>query len=191
MIDTFSLDSLVKMVRQWALIDGDRSDAEFGRSDGFDIDNLIKMWIRQWYADAIENAPVELFPASEIDAPASIDMKTPWMAKIKLPDNFRRLVAFRMASWRMPPVILSADNPAHLRRWQRQASPYARAGASSPVVLVSPRDRTLYAVPVGASDKVALCSAVLSPGPDGPFSFSHSLLNSLSSYVKYLNISGA
>lgn len=62
MIDTFSLDSLVKMVRQWALIDGDRYDAEFGRSDGFDIDNLIKMWIHQWYADALENAPVELFP---------------------------------------------------------------------------------------------------------------------------------
>lgn len=191
MIDTFSLDCLVEMVRRWAMIDGDRSDAILGRSDEIDIDNLVRMWIRQWFADALENAAVEMFPAESIDAMASTDMKTPWMAKITLPDNFRRLVSFRMASWRMPPEVLNAANPAHLRRWRRLASPYARAGASSPMVLVSPLDKTLYAAPVGPSDKIAACTAVLDPGPDGPFSFSHSLLNSLSSYVKYLDISGA
>ena len=190
MIDTFSLDSLVRMVRQWALIDGDRDDATLGRADGIDIDNLVRMWIRRWFDDALDNAPAGMFPAVDIDAMATSDMKTPWMTKIILPDNFRRLVSFRMASWRMPPEILHADNPAHLRRWRRQASEYTRAGTNSPVVLVNTFEKTLHAVPVASSDKVAACSAVLDPGPDGPFAFSHSLLNSLSSYVKYLDITG-
>jgi len=188
---TFTLDQLVKMVRRWALIDGDRMDASILRSDGIDIDELLKSWIRRWYADSLANAPANMLPATQIDTQATSSMKTPWMAKFTLPDNFCRLVSFRMDSWQMPPEILSMDNPAHLRRWRRQASIYARATKNAPLVFVDPLAKVLYVSPVAQNDRVAKCTAILDPGPDGPFTFNQSLLNSLSSYVKYIDITCA
>lgn len=191
MINTFTLDQLVALVRRWALIDGDRTDASVLRTDGIDIDELLKFWIRRWYADVLANAPVNLLPATQVDAQTKTSMRTPWMARIVLPDNFCRLASFRLASWQMPAEILSLDNPAHLYRWRRQASVYARATPNAPLVFVDPIEKALFVSPVAQNDKIESCTVVLDPGPDGPFAFSPSLFNSLSSYVKYLDITCA
>lgn len=70
---------------------------------------------------------------------------------VLLPENFVRMIAFRMAGWQRDATHLyTTDDPIY----RKQSNPYLRGGVSNPVVVLCGHRLNYYSLPKGAEHKI-------------------------------------
>lgn len=166
------------MLNLWRIAQGFeplRTDAVVTRTDGLDIDTVLRLQMRAWYLRQLDTAPVALLPVENIRSEVVPRPQSDGSLALTLPEGVRRIVEVQLGGWHRPALIVDASDPAAAVVLQRQASQYARGGTEHPVAVVqSPTELRLYP---GASASIAIVTlSVVRPPADGSYTLDPSLL---------------
>ncbi len=171
MVKTYSETELVEL---WRLMEGYeplRTDCEVIRTDGIDLDSMIKERIDVWYRRILATAPVDKLPLTDFAPQLAVSRTPDGVATASLPPTCIRVVEVMMDGWVTPGRLVHDSASAD---WYAQMSEYSRGGCVEPVVLVGRDSVTLYSPP---SDVCRLVRFLGVPAPmKGVYSFDPSLL---------------
>lgn len=167
------------MLATWRLLRGYeplRNDASVTRTDGIDLDRLLELEMEAWYRNALATARPEMLEPRNIASQVSYTLNPDRSMTIPLPDNVVRVTGVKLDCWaRGARLLYPATDEIEI---DRQASPYARAGAASPVAVVDGGELRLYSIPAGVSDPLITLLDVIARDDDS-YSFNPSLLNTI------------
>ena len=156
-----------EMLAQWKLRRGFeplRSDCVITRSDGVDIDQLLRLEMRDWYLDLLCTAPVEMLATTNIANDIAVVVRDDGVGIVTLPESCRRIVEFQLDGWCRPAKIIT--NP-HCQEALIQDNPYSRGGCEQPVVVLNGNRLFLYSLP-SSTPKIVRAIAVMEPA-DGSY----------------------
>lgn len=166
-----------QMLNLWRIAQGFeplRTDASVTRTDGLDIDTMLRLQMRAWYLKQLDTAPCSLLPVEEIRTEVVPRPVADGSLALTLPDGVRRVVEVQLGGWMRPATIIEADDPSAAATLQRQASAYARGGVEHPVaVLQSRSELRLYP---GASASIAIVTLRVVRPPKDAYTLDESLL---------------
>lgn len=160
MIETFTIE---EMIAEWKLRSGLsplRTDGIVSRTDGIDIDSMLRAKILDWYARMLHEAPPDMLPLTDITSSCTIaDVKCGVVTLVPPPDC-SRITQVCLTDWQRDATIVSHDSGNPLLRLQ--LSPYSRGGAANPVAVSYPHQMLLYSTRL-ATPSVSRVSGVMAP----------------------------
>lgn len=167
-----------EMLAQWKLRRGFaplRADCVISRTDGIDLDNLLRLEMRDWYLNLLATAPFEMLATTNIASDIAVVPTGEGGAVVMLPESCRRIVEFQLDGWQRPAIIV--DDPlCHLARIQ--ANPFSRGLTVNPVVVKQQNRLFVYSIPAGSTPKITRAIAVMEP-TDGSYEMDESALSTI------------
>lgn len=167
------------MLAQWKLRRGFeplRADCVITRSDGVDLDALLRLEIRDWYLSLLNTAPIEMLATTNIASEIALAKKDDSTATVILPQNCRRIVEFQLSGWDRPARIIDdVDSYDALL----QHNPFSRGGCAQPVVVKHHNMLYIYSLPQG-NVSITRAMAVMEP-TDGTYEMDEAALATINS----------
>lgn len=153
-----------------------RSDCSVELFDGVDAGEVLRMEMRAWYLDLLDNAPLRFLSTTDIASRLSFAPASAGVWRASLPPDVRRLVAITVKGADAPvPVLAAGSDP---RRESLNANPFSRSGPRHPSAFSHP-DRTVTLCCASATmPEIVACSAIVDPG-DETYQFDESALGLL------------
>ncbi len=167
---TLTSDEMLERWRLYRAMEPLRADCVVERTDGLDIDTILRIQMRAWYLDLLDFAdPVRLAPVDV--APRSMLLpEADGSAVITLPPDCRRLLELKVEGWEIPATLTVPGTQLALE----QMNPYTRGSCHAPVAVVNRFRCRIYPLPSpGAAIEWAL--AAVAPA-DGSYSMDDSAL---------------
>lgn len=124
--------------------------------DGLNVNDLIAQRMRQWYLNLLDTAAPALLPTADIAARCTRVARPNNAAAITLPDDCRRVVHVRAASW---PVAIAPT--ADTARAALLGHPFAAPTARRPLAIATLR--SILIAPCAPADAIEVL-AVVDPG---------------------------
>lgn len=157
---------MLQLWRQLTAVEPLRLDCSVGRTDGPDIDAILRRQMRAWYLDLLDHGDERFLVPVDLAANASISTLN-GVTHLTAPEDCRRILRVNFSGWASPlapqastPPLISSLNPF----CQRPA-----------VVSVSPREVIVY----GAEGRLTSLSCAVDHGPQA-YSFDDSALTLIS-----------
>lgn len=166
-----------EMLAQWKLRRGFaplRADCVVSRSDGVDLDALLRLEMRDWYLNLLDTAPTRLLSLTSIADDIAIVAHDDNTATVTLPQYCRRLVEFQLDGWARPATITAPDTPLA----RLQANRYSRGGCESPVVVRHGNRLRIYSLPSNSTPTITRAIAVMEPA-NGNYEMDESALSTI------------
>lgn len=166
--------STEEMLNQWRLrraLEPLRSDCTVERTDGIDLDSLLRLEMRDWYLKLLDTASLEYLAPVDLAGDVALSVGDDGVATVNLPERCRRVVEVMLDEWERPATILAPDSP--LARCQQ--SVYSRGGSVAPVAVQEAGRLRLYSV-AGQSPVITRLLCVAEP-EDGVYTFDERALS--------------
>lgn len=163
-----------EILAQWKLCRGFeplREDCEITRTDGVNLDALLRLEMRNWYLNLLKTAPIEMLVLTNIANDIAIVANDNNVGVVQLPESCRRLVEFQLKGWKRPAKII--DNP-NCRDALMQDNAYSRSGCEQPIVIKRGNSLHIYSLP-DATPTIVRAMAVMEP-TDGSYEMDESAL---------------
>lgn len=167
-----------RMLALWKLTHGYeplRSDASVVRSDGIDLDALLRLEMRRWYTDLLDNGPLHLLPVRDISGSSVAFDRTDSSVLLSVNRTLRRIVEVKLRGWNRPARIIGLDYDRRADILQAQASPYACAGANEPIAVIESHNTLRCYPPPAGTPAIAVLRAVVEPD-NGLYEFDEAAL---------------
>lgn len=174
-----------EMLAQWKLRRGFaplRTDCVLSRSDGVDLDALLRLEMRDWYLNLLDTAPTRLLSLTSIADEIAIMAHDDNTATVTLPKYCRRLVEFQLDGWTRPATITTPDT----RLARLQDNRFSRGGCESPVVVCHSNRLRIYSLPSNSTPTIIRAIAVMEPA-NGNYEMDESALATISKIENTLN----
>lgn len=143
-----------------------------GRSDGFDVEELLRTDLRRWYAGLLRHAPADLLPIENLSSEAELIIGDNYCARIELPERGVRVLGLSIEG--MDREIVDFHRPGSYYDLVYK-SETARKYATEPVAVVSGRTIDLLGYKGGELKSLRMVAVPA----DGKFRFDDSLLPAL------------
>lgn len=152
-----------------------RRDCVIERDDGIDIDELLRIHLRQWYAHLLLTAPLCQVPIDDVKSEVTLSTDGQGVVTATLPERAVRPVEFKLQEWtRSVTRFLEPSSPEA----RLQSSPYTRGGICQPAaVAISPGRLLLMSAP-SLAPQLELASCVARPA-DGSYRLSQAALSTI------------
>lgn len=160
MLTTYTLSQMVSVWRQRAGLMPARTDCSIEAEDGIDIDALLQAEIRKWQLRMLDTADPAMLGITDIAARCVVGTDLRGRHYIILPDDCRRVVSVRMASWLRPVTPMSPEQS--LRRMQLAANPYGAPGPAGPLAVAYPGRLDIFP----GETRISSLKVVIDPGPE-------------------------
>lgn len=155
------------------------------RSDGYNIDNYLKLKIREWYAHALTFEKACFLPQEDIARDLTVNISGNGVARVTLPNNAVRPVEWKMKSWEQSVTVFEAPDSFMARL---QYCPLTRSGITNPTAVQLPHQLLLYCAK-DRSDEIEKAVCVVRP-PEGIYSFDETLLSTVPDSLQQLEQPG-
>lgn len=152
-----------------------RRDCTVERDDGIDIDALLELHIRQWYAHLLNTAPVEWLPVEDVKADVALTTDAHGKVSATVPPQCVRPVEWQLTAWQRPVTQFLAPDSHEA---QMALDPYTGAGSCRPVAIDYGNRLLLLSVPVGTQPALAIARCVVRPVA-GTFAFHSAALSTI------------
>lgn len=76
-----------------------RRDCTVERDDGIDLDSLLEIHIKQWYAQLLETAPATWLPIEDVKADCTVSIDDNLVVTANLPAQCVRPVEWKLKGW--------------------------------------------------------------------------------------------
>ena len=173
----FNLSS-TEMLNLWKTIlrlEPVRRDCTVERDDGIDIDALLQLHIRQWYAHLLNTAPVEWLPVEDVKAQVTLTLESGGKVSATVPAQCVRPVEWQLTAWQRPVTRFLAPDSHEA---QVALDPYTGAGPCLPAAIDYGNRLLLLSIPADSQPALATATqpalatarCVVRPA-DGTFSF--------------------
>jgi hypothetical protein len=165
-----------EMLAQWKLRRGFaplRANCVIERSDGVDLDAILRLEMRDWYLNLLDNAPIEMLAPSDIKDSIAIIKQYDGSGVVTLPENCRRVVEFQLKGWRQPAKIITDLNSHEA---MLQTNKYSRAKSQSPIVVKHHNKLLIYSLPNDDNPTIERALAILEPA-DGSYTLDERGMN--------------
>lgn len=179
---TLSEDETVALWRKILNFDITRRDCTVERDDGIDLNELLKVHIRQWYAHLLNTAPAEWLPTSDVATLAQVSVDGYGVATITPPEHCVRILELQMNGWHRP--ICEFMSPTS-RESKMQASEWLRGGPECPVVVDYGNRLMVYSVDTAKDASLLMLRAVIRPY-QGNYTFSEEALATIPQFASSL-----
>lgn len=157
-----------EMLVQWKLHRGFaplRADCVIERTDGVDLDAILRLEMRDWYLNLLDNAPIEMLAPTDIKNSIAIMKQSDGSGVVTLPENCRRVVEFQLKGWRQPAKIITNMNSHEA---MLQTNKYSRAKCQSPIVIKHHNKLFIYSLPNDTNPTIEQALAIMEPA-DGSY----------------------
>lgn len=169
--------SSTEMLAQWKLCWGFeplREDCEITRSDGIDLDTLLRLEMRNWYLNLLKTAPIDMLAVKNIANDIAIVVNDDNSGIVQLPETCRRLVEFQLKGWKQPAKII---DDANCRDALLQSNIFSRGGCEQPVVIKRNNRLHIYSLP-DDNPSILRAMAVMEP-TNGTYEMDESALSTM------------
>lgn len=169
--------SSTEMLAQWKLCRGFeplREDCEITRSDGIDLDTLLRLEMRNWYLNLLKTAPIDMLAVKNIANDIAIVVNDDNSGIVQLPETCRRLVEFQLKGWKQPAKII---DDANCRDALLQSNIFSRGGCEQPVVIKRNNRLHIYSLP-DDNPSILRAMAVMEP-TNGTYEMDESALSTM------------
>ena len=166
-----------EMLAQWKLRRGFeplRNDCVITRNDGVDLDQLLRLEMRDWYLNLLNTAPLNMLSTTNIANDIAIVKGGDNVGTITLPENCRRIVELQLEGWSRQAKIL--DDP-FCQEALLQDNPYSRGGCEQPIAIKHGNRPHVYSLP-SSTPKIVKAIAVMEPA-DGSYEMDESALSTI------------
>lgn len=163
-----------EMLAQWKLRRGFeplRNDCVITRTDGVDLDQLLRLEMRDWYLKLLNTAPLEMLSTTNIANDIVVLIGNDNVGTITLPENCRRIVELQLDGWSRPAKII--DNP-FCQEAILQDNPYSRGGNEQPIAIKHGNRLYIYSLS-SSTPKIVKAIAVMEPS-NGTYEMDESAL---------------
>ncbi|MDD6777656.1 MAG: hypothetical protein PUD91_01285 [Bacteroidales bacterium] len=167
-----------EMIDLWKLKCGyttPRRDCYLERDDDVELDELLVVQLRAWYAGLLLTAPPHLLPVEDVSTDCTVAVEGTGAAVVTLPERCVRPLAVRISGWESDATEFHSEGSA---AHKRQSVEWLRGTLQHPVAIAGERELRLYPVPDGVRPTVLKARCVVRP-KDGSYSFATSLLDTL------------
>lgn len=147
-------------------------DCTVERDDGIDIDALLELHIRQWYAHLLNTAPVEWLPVEDVKADVALTTDAHGMVSATVPPQCVRPVEWQLTAWQRPVTQFLAPDSHEA---QVALDPYTGAGPNRPAAIDYGNRLLLLAIATSTQPALATARCVVRPA-DGTFAFHQAAL---------------
>ena len=155
------------------------------RSDGYNIDNYLKLKIREWYAHALAFEEACFLPQEDVASDLPTEISENGVVYVTLPNNVVRPVEWKMRSWDRLLTVFEKPDSFMARL---QYCPLTRSGTANPVAVQLPHQLLLYRAK-DRSDQIEKAVCVVRP-PEGIYSFDEALLSTVPDSLQALEQPG-
>lgn len=179
---TLSEDETVALWRKILNFDISRRECSVERDDGINLDELLKVHIRQWYAHLLSTAPAGWVPTSDVSSLAQVNVDKDGVATVILPEHCVRVLEIQMSGWHRP--ICEFLSPT-CRESKMQISEWLRGGTENPVAVAYSDRLILYSVDTATQASILRLYAVIRPYQD-TYTFSHEAMSTIPQFATSL-----
>lgn len=157
-----------------------RRDCTIERDDGIDIDSVLMLDIREWYARLLVGGNAGWLPVEDLSHEAECETDDEGVVMVQLPPGCVRPVEWKLAGWKNSVVQFHAPG-SYKAMCQRNI--YLRGDAVSPVAVLHDDCLVLYSVEPGTVVVVEQARCVVRPA-DGSFCFHEAALSTMHDYLR-------
>jgi hypothetical protein len=150
-----------QMLEQWKLRGGlllRRTDCSIEMTTGIDVDQLLKLKMRDWYVKLLDEGGAELLSPRDIAEEVAMRVDDDGVGVIELPDGCRRVLEVELDCWKREATVVKRDDRVLA---PRQLNRYSRGGVVKPVAVVDRDCVRLYSVPSGVKARVKKLQVVM------------------------------
>ena len=159
-----------------------RRDCTIERDDGIDVDALLLVKIRQWYACLLQSAPEGVVPVEDVKDHLSLMMADNGVVTAIVPPECVRPVEWKLSAWKKSVTLfLQPDVPeaAYLH------NEWTRPGVCEPAAVDYGNRILLFSLPEGELPIFDMARCVVRPA-DGTYAFHASALSTIPSWAATL-----
>lgn len=178
-IHTLSADEMLGLWKLATMYEPARLDCIINRTDGIDLDRLLRHRIEGWYARQLLDLPIEELPLTEIADRLTPARRPDGSAEVSLPEGTVRVAGVMMEGWHRPATVTS-DPTSPLA--QEQRNPYSRGGVAEPVAVVYRDGRMSLHTPPPGEMRLTSVTAVVRP-EDGSFPLTDAMLSRMNDSI--------
>lgn len=171
---TYSHSEMLAIWRGALGLDTAYAECSIEQFDGLNVNDLIAQRMRQWYLNLLDTADSALLPTADIAARCTRVARPSNATAITLPDDCRRVVHVRAASW---PVAIAPT--ADTARAALLGHPFAAPTARRPLAIATLR--SILIAPCAPADAIEVL-AVVDPG-EQLYTLDESLLATIPSTI--------
>lgn len=168
-----SADEMLGFWKLATMYEPARLDCVIGRTDGIDLDRLLRHRIEGWYVRQLLELPAHELPLTEIAHLLTPVRRADGSAEVILPEGTVRVAGVEMDGWHRPATVTS-DPASPLA--QEQRNPFSRGDKADPVAVVYPDGRmSLHTPPPGAMQLLSVAAVVRAD--DGSFQLTDAMMS--------------
>ena len=157
-----------------------RRDCSIERDDGIDVDEVLLLDIREWYAQLLATGKVAWLPVDDLHSEVSCDVDDEGVVTAMLPPSCVRPVEWRLKGWECS--VVQFFQPGSLKA-MCQRNVYLRGDVCSPVAVLHDDRLMLYSVEPGEAAEVVKARCVVRPA-DGSYRFSEAAMSTMHDYLR-------
>ena len=169
-----SESEMLSLWRRVMKLDPVRRECIVERDDGIDIDALLLIHLRQWYASLLRTAPMAWLPVDDVSAEVALTADGGVVTAL-LPERCVRPVEWQLAGWTCSVTTFHAPDSDIAAA---QLNPWTRGGVCQPVAVAHDNRLLLYAIPDGTTPVLTMARCVAAPG-NGRYALHHDALATL------------
>lgn len=166
---------LLAIWRRLLHLDPVRRECTVERDDGIDVDDLMRIHLRRWYAQLLRTAPLEWLPVEDLSAEVAVSVDAEGVVTAVLPERCVRPVEWQLAGWAHG---VTAFEPPESAVARRQLNAWTRGGTQQPVAVAHDDRLMLYSLPPGVSPVLLMARCVAAPDGGG-YALRHDALATL------------
>lgn len=152
-----------------------RRECTIERDDGIDLDALLTLHIRQWYAHLLATAPPLWLPVDDLKDHITLTARAGGVVEAALPPRCVRPVEWRLSNWSHS--VSHFLDPASPQA-QAQYSEWTRGGSQQPAIVDHGRHLTLYSGLAGTTPQLEMARCVTRP-EQGAYVFHQAALSTI------------
>lgn len=160
-----------------------RRSCTIERTDGIDVDELLLIHIRQWYAHLLLSASDSVVPVEEVkDSLVEYSVLPGGVVSVKVPPHCVRPVEWKLSAWQKSVTLFlqpGIGEEAYLH------SEWTRPGVCDPAAVDYGDHLLLFSLPEGESLSFDMARCVVRPA-DGTYAFHASALSTIPVWGKVI-----
>lgn len=156
-----------------------RRDCVIERDDGIDIDAVLLLDIREWYARLLAGGNVDWLPVEDLCDDVSAEVDVEGVVTAMLPPGCVRPVEWMLEGWERSVVEFYR---AGSYKAMCQNNIYLRGDETCPVAVLHDNCVKLYSITPGDDVTVSMARCVVRPS-DGSYRFDEAALSTMQDYL--------
>lgn len=180
MIMTLTADEMLELWKTRLRLLPARRDCSIERDDGVDIDSVLMLDIREWYARLLAGGEVGWLPVEDLCGEVMCSVDDEGVVAAMLPATCVRPVEWRLKGWKcgVTQFYLPGSYTAMCQR-----NIYMRGDCDAPVAVLHDDHLELYSIDPGAVAVVERARCVVRPA-DGTYRFGEAALSTIQDYLR-------